>query len=174
MLELMTKNSSISGLSLENFHSVTMTLDERGWWDSVPSEHGWYMIETDAPLSVIENVPTPKRDSKHYHIAKRSKNAQFLISNRLAILPASEGALFVVYSGEHGNLKSRAREHTHGANGTACMCLSQYESLWKHQWWFHYRTCEDHAPNSSGNKVLRTFLEQKWRGEYGWPILCAQ
>ncbi len=168
------KNSSIPGLSLENFHSVNMTLDERGWWDSVPAKPGWYMIETNALLSVIANVPSPKMSGKHYLLARRSENAQFLISSRLAILPAYEGALFVVYSGEHGDLKSRAREHTHGNRGTGCMCLSQYESLWKYQWRFHYRTSEDHAPNSSGNKVLRTFLEQKWRGESGWPILCAQ
>ena len=83
-------------------------------------------------------------------------------------------ALFVVYSGEHESLKSRAREHTHGDKGTACICLSQYESLCGYQWEFHYRTCEEHAPGSNGNKMLRTYLEQKWRGEHGWPIFCAK
>lgn len=115
---------SIPGLSLENFHSVNMALDKRGWWDTVPSKPGWYMIETDTPLSVIAETPLPQVNGKHYLLANRLENAQLLISNRLAILPPYEDTLFVVYSGEHDNLKSRAREHTHGNKGTGCMCLS--------------------------------------------------
>jgi len=170
----MTNAPPIPSLSLANFQAVTMTPNKHGWWNTIPGKPGWYAIETDAPLSVIAKVPPPCGGSKHYPLAKRLSDVQFLISKGVAITPAREGALFIVYSGEHGNLKSRAREHTHGHKGTGCMCLSQYESLCGYRWAFYYRTCEEHVPGSSGNKALRTYLEQKWRGDYGWPILCAQ
>jgi hypothetical protein len=169
----MTIESSIPRLSLSAFQSVLMTLNRQGWWDVVPAAAGWYVVETDAPLSVISKVPPPKEKGKHYKVAKRLKDAQFLIAGGVAITPDHDGAPFIVYSGEHGDLKARAREHTHGDKGTACMCLSQYESLWRFQWKFYYRTCEEHVPGSCGNKALRTYLEQKWRGENGWPILCT-
>jgi hypothetical protein len=170
----MAHDPLIPSLSLENFQTVAMTPGERDWWDNVPGKPGWYAIETDALLSVIAGLPPPREVGKHYRLANRLANAHFLIANRMAITPAHEGALFVVYSGEHENLKARAREHTHGDKGTGCMCLSQYQSLCAYQWKFHYRTCEDHAPSSSGDKLLRSYLEQKWRGEHGWPILCAK
>ncbi len=99
---------------------------------------------------------------------------EYLIKNGAAITPSVEGGTFIVYFGEHGDLKARAREHTHGHKGTGCLCLSQYEDACRYQWKFYFRTCERHAPGSAGNKMLRTFLEQKWRGENGWPVLCTE
>lgn len=170
----MTSTSSITSLCIANFQAVDMTPNKRDWWDRIPGKPGWYAVETDAPLSVIAKVPSPREQGMHYQLAKRLSDVQFLIDKGVAIIPADEGALYIVYSGEHANLKSRAREHTHGNKGTGCICLSQYESLCEHRWKFYFLTCEQHVPGSSGNKALRTYLQQKWRGEHGWPILCAQ
>jgi hypothetical protein len=46
---------------------------------------------------------------------KRIQDAQFLIAQGAEIGPDQDGAAYIVYSGEHGNLKPRAREHTCGA-----------------------------------------------------------
>ena len=169
----MTKRQTIPKLSLAEFSIVPMTLAARDWWGNVPAVPGWYAVETNAPISVIGKLPLPKLEGKHYKIADRFKSAKFLLDNGLAIAPNDKGA-FIVYSGEHGNLKARAREHTHGDKGTGCMCLSQYKALWRFQWRFYFRTCEEHVQGSCGNKALRTYLEQQWRGENGWPILCKQ
>lgn len=151
-----------------------MDLSSKGWWDVVPAAPGWYAIETTAPRSALAATPLPLEGSRHYRIAERLRDAEFLIKNGAAIIPFNDGCPFIVYSGEHGNLKSRAREHTHGHKGTGCLCLSQYKVVCGFQWTFYYRTCESHVPGSGGNKMLRTFLEQKWRAENGWPILCAE
>lgn len=140
----------------------------------MPPEPGWYAIETDAPLSALRAFPLPVAEGRHYRIAKRLDDAAFLIEQGAVIVPAEDGHRYVVYSGEHGNLKSRAREHIRGHKGTGCLSLLQYELAHRYAWTFHYRTCEEHLPGSCGNKMLRNYLEQKWRAENGWPILCSR
>ncbi|MFC5511086.1 hypothetical protein ACFPOU_08095 [Massilia jejuensis] len=165
---------AIPNLNLAEFESIEMDFTGTACWASVPAVPGWYAIETDAPLDVLAKCPVPAAGGRHYLIAKRLQDAQFLMEQGAVIVPASEGALYIVYSGEHGDLKARAREHIRGSKGTGCLSLSQYEVAAAYRWTFYYRPCEVHVPGSAGNKTLRNYLEQKWRAENGWPILCSR
>lgn len=165
---------TIPNLNLAEFKSIEMDFDGAACWGTVPAVPGWYAIETNAPLEVLAQCPVPAAGSLHYLIAKRLRNAEYMLGQGAVIVPASLGAPYIVYSGEHGDLKARAREHIRGSKGTGCLSLSQYEVAKSYQWTFHYRPCEEHAPGSEGNKTLRNYLEQKWRAENGWPILCSR
>lgn len=165
---------TIPRLQLSDFASLDMDFFSEAWRGIIPSGPGWYAIETNAPLSALAQVPLPLDQGSHYPIAQRVRDSQFLIESGAAIVPAEEGASYIVYSGEHGNLKARAREHVRGHIGTGCLALSQYEIATKFRWRFHYRPCEAHVPAAAGNKMLRNYLEQKWRAENGWPVLCAR
>ncbi|NWJ42076.1 MAG: hypothetical protein HXX12_14025 [Geothrix sp.] len=169
----MNDKTLVQPLTLDKFHRVPMSLTNRNWWVPVPNITGWYAIETNTPVSVLAKLPPPK-PGKRYNLGNRIRNASFLISVGLAIQPLTESANYIVYIGEHENLKSRAREHTHGHTGTGCLCLSDYPELWKYDWEFLYMACSEHAPTSQGDKALRIFLEQRWRGENTWPLLCHQ
>lgn len=151
-----------------------MDLGGTACWSSVPAVPGWYAIETNAPLEVLAQCPVPAAGSSHYRIAKRLEDARYLLEQGAVIVPSDEGGRYIVYSGEHGNLKARAREHICGHNGTGCLSLGQYKIAAAYSWAFYYRTCEEHVPGSSGNKVLRNYLEQRWRAENGWPVLCSR
>lgn len=164
----------VRGLSLGDFARVSMTPSSPGWWKSVPAAAGWYAIETNAPISTFLAAAEPRMPSKNYKLAARASNSSVLITCGLAIVPSSAGARFVVYSGEHANLKARAREHTHGDKGTGCLCLSQYEDLCAFDWSFLFLEFIRHIDGCTDNKMLRTILEQRWRVENGWPILCSQ
>ncbi len=113
-------------------------------------------------------------NTKHYNFSSRAAAAALLLSYEEIILPPAEGQPYIVYSGEGGDLKARAREHTHGNGGTGCLGLSGYPTLTGYKWTFLYRTCEAHVPGSNGYKLLRTLLEQRWRGQHGWPLLCTE
>ena len=165
---------TIPKLHLENFTVVEMDFDKPDWRAEIPAEPGWYAIETNAPLVALAKCPLPGVGSKHYKIAKRIEDAKFLIDQKVAFGPEKKGDGYIVYSGEHGNLKARAREHAGGNKGTGCLALHQYVALMKYTWRFHYLTCEAHVPGSDGNKMLRNFLEQQWRTTEGWPVLCSR
>lgn len=165
---------TIPNLNLAEFESIEMDFSGTACWKSVPPAPGWYAIETDAPLDVLAKCPVPAAGGLHYVIAKRLEDARLLIEHGAVIVPRREGASYIVYSGEHGDLKARAREHIRGSKGTGCLSLSQYEMATAYRWTFYYRTCEQQVPGSEGNKTLRNYLEQKWRGENGWPILCSR
>lgn len=140
----------------------------------MPSVPGWYAVETNAPISALKKLMPAADCTKHYNFSHRAVAAELLLGYSEIIVPASEGEMYVVYSGEGKNLKARAREHTHGDGGTGCLGLSRYDALVAYTWSFLYRTCEEHVPGSNGDKLLRTLLEQRWRGENGWPLLCTQ
>lgn len=165
---------TIPNLNLAEFESIEMDFGGTACWGTVPAVPGWYAIETNAPLDVLAKCPVPAAGSLHYVIAKRLQDAQFLLGQGAVIVPATPGASYIVYSGEHGDLKARARQHIRGSKGTGCLSLSQYELAKAYRWTFYYRPCEEHVPGSEGNKALRNYLEQKWRAENGWPILCSR
>lgn len=166
---------TIPSLRLADFKSIRMDFDDtKKCWDVVPARPGWYAIETNAPLEALADFPLPEEEGEHYRIAKRLEDVALLISQGVAIVPAKAGAPYVAYSGEHGDLKSRARQHICGHKGTGCLSLRQYEIAHQYSWTFYYRLCEEHLPGSGGNKMLRNYLEQKWRGENGWPVLCSR
>lgn len=170
----MNKIKRLVNLDLELFTRIALTPQKRNWWSSVPAVPGWYAVETNAPTSVLATLIPAASCKKHYNFSARVISASLLSQYSEIILPSAQGEMYVVYSGEGNDLKARAREHTHGNGGTGCLGLSGYGELTKYSWSFLYRTCEDHAPGSNGDKLLRTLLEQRWRGEHGWPMLCTQ
>lgn len=166
--------TSLSNLDLGTFTRVSLTPGARDWWSSVPAVPGWYAVETNAPVSALEVLVPAESRAKHYNFSRRASAAALVRSYGEIILPQSAGQLYVVYSGEGQDLKARAREHTHGNGGTGCLGLSGYAALTAYTWTFLYRTCEAHVPGSNGDKLLRTLLEQRWRANHGWPLLCTQ
>ena len=165
---------TIPSLQIEDFNSIEMDFSSVAWRRDIPPRAGWYAIETNAPIAALAQVPLPLDLGLHYPIAQRIRDSQLLIENGDAILPRGDGASYIVYSGEHGDLKARARQHVLAHTGTGCLALARYEIATKFKWKFHYRLCEVHVPGSGQNKVLRNYLEQKWRAENGWPVLCAR
>jgi hypothetical protein len=165
---------SLSNLSLRTFARVSLTPGTKDWWSLVPAVPGWYAIETNAPVSALEMLVPGESCAKHYNFSRRTAAVALLRSYGQIIQPPAAGQPYVVYSGEGRNLKARAREHSHGNGGTACLGLSRYDSLAEYTWAFLYRTCEAHVPGSNGDKLLRTVLEQRWRAKHGWPLLCTQ
>ena len=111
-------------LDLANFTAVKMDFTNPKWRADIPAEPGWYAIETDAPLSVLAGFPLPVTEGQHYKIAQRIEDAKFLIARGATIAPKRKGAPYVVYSGEHGNLKARSREHVGGNKGPAALHFS--------------------------------------------------
>jgi len=157
-----------------NFEVVDIAINERNWWDPVPAVPGWYLIETNTPINVLAKLPQPPNGTNLYSIPDRVEFSQFLRDQGLSIEPREEGAPYIVYAGEHANLKSRAREHSHGNHGTGCLCLSEYNALINYHWNFYFLTCNSVFPEADGDKALRTMIEQVWRGVNGWPLLCKQ
>lgn len=164
----------IPSLDLADFKSLEMDFGGTACWSSVPAVPGWYAVETDAPLNVLAKCPVPAAGGRHYVIAKRLQDAQLMVEQGAAIIPAGVGARYIVYSGEHGDLKARARKHIRRSAGTDCLSLARYDIATAYSWTFFYRKCEAYMPGSQGNKTLRNYLEQKWRAEGGWPILCSR
>lgn len=152
---------TVPGLNINDFHHVEMDFADASWRRQIPAVPGWYAIETDAPLDALLRFPLPLEEGLHYQIANRAADAQYLIAQGAAIVPLELGDSYIVYMGEHGDLKARAREHTQGNKGTGCLSLAQYQLAAEYFWIFHYRPCEEHLPGSAGNKLLRNYLEQK-------------
>lgn len=173
-LELTSTMASLPNLDLNTFSRVALTPGTRDWWSSVPPEPGWYVVETNAPVSALEVLIPAANCAKHYNFSRRVAAVALLQRYGEIILPSAAGQSYVVYSGEGRDLKARAREHTHGNGGTGCLGLSGYPALTAYTWTFLYRTCEAHVPGSNGDKLLRTLLEQRWRTIHGWPLLCKQ
>ena len=164
----------VESLSIEVFSRIRMTFGEQEWWDDIPAKPGWYVIETTASLSNLRAVPMPLQPGRNYRLRERVLEAGLIMEAGLAICQDHSEHSYVVYSGEHANLKSRAWEHTKGNKGTGCLCISQYKTLHAFEWTFGYLLFETHVPGHADNKRLRTLLEQKWRAEHGWPVLCAR
>jgi hypothetical protein len=169
----MTLTRKISSLQLQQFATVKMNLESAGWWSQVPALAGWYAVQTDTPIAVLRRLLVQK-ESKWYDIPTRIDNAKVLLENGMAFSDGKKKEGTVVYFGEGKNLKARAREHTHGNRGTACLGLSQYATLYGYSWSFKFKTVKSHVPFLDDDKLLRTVLEQRWRSENGWPLLCTQ
>lgn len=161
-------------LLANGFTAVTIDFasKERWYLDSIPSEPGWYVIETDAPVNILENIGRPKR-SGNYNIPQRIEKAKYL--SRVGLVPQQTGSnLYPVYSGEAANLLNRAREHSFGGNGTGCLAINEYPRLKSYRWCFSFLSCAAFDPECGGDKNLRNYVEQIWRSENGWPVLCSR
>jgi len=156
---------------------IPFKLNEADWWDSIPACAGWYRILTDAPLTRLRNLPPPK-GSKHYNIPDRIAFASGAIYLHMIIEQARPGELYTIYSGEHHNLKRRAREHYSGHQSTTCLALAQYAEHLRDEfrWAFAYNTFVEGMRGSgcadADDKLLRIIIEQQWRVQNGWPVLC--
>lgn len=156
---------------------VPFKLNEAGWWNDIPASAGWYRIVTDVPIDRLRDLPPPQ-GAKHYNIPDRMAFAASAIFLHMVIEQTSSGELYTIYSGEHQNLKRRAREHYSGHRETACLALAQYaEHLGNEfQWQFVYNPFVEGMRGSgcteSDDKLLRVIIEQQWRVQKGWPVLC--
>ena len=158
----------------KEFVSIKMDLSKNSKWylNTIPSEAGWYLIKTTAPVDILRNVGGPKQKG-NYNIRQKIIDSQYLIDCDLSIKQIGNQP-YVVYSGEAANLRYRAREHSFGGSGTGCLAIEKYGSLKLYNWFFSYLTCETYNPDSEGDKNLRKFGEQIWRSKNGWPVLCSQ
>lgn len=154
-----------------NLKKVDMTLDNDSWRDTVPSVHGWYFIETNAPPEVLKDLGPPKGE-RHYNIPAKINASLALQEFGFCILPSND-SFYYVYSGEARNLKARAREHVSGHSKTGCLALGNYPVLRNYSWRFHFAACS-FVKKADDSKLLRVFGEQIWRSKYGWPILCGK
>ncbi len=170
-------SSSVYGEKSVSETMIPFKLNEAGWWGSIPACAGWYRILTDTPIDRLRSLPPPK-GAKHYNIPDRIAFAAGAIELHMVIEQARSGELYTIYSGEHPSLKRRAREHYSGHQATACLALGQYaEHLGNEfKWEFAYNTFEAGMSNSgctaSDDKLLRIIIEQQWRAQKGWPVLC--
>jgi len=153
-----------------NMTSVPMDLSIDNWRTSIPNTGGWYLIETDTPITTFNNLRSP-HGQNHYKIPPRIPYTQQLNNNGLAIQQQGKG-MYVVYSGESKNLKARAREHVFGSSKTCCLGLSSYQALKKYKWKFWFLSTKE--LNLPDDKGLRVFGEQIWRSVNGWPVLCKR
>lgn len=168
-----------------SFRRVQMDLCERDtpWYvvESIPSEPGWYFIETNVPVDVLRDQHKVKSSYdtkagksalvKHYDLAARAdrydESLKYLFSTP------------VVYSGIASSLRSRASEHTEANEGTAALSLLNYDPLAspEYQWWFCYATLNGFwsgpALRRQQQVIVLKLGEQIWRARNGWPILCS-
>ncbi|MBW1892659.1 MAG: hypothetical protein JRI91_03040 [Deltaproteobacteria bacterium] len=165
------KSKKILKLLETNKVVLDVSFKDDNWRVAVPSKPGWYFFETNTPPQAFQKVGLPKGKA-HYNLPKKVRESLSLQLYDGCILPKGR-SLYVVYSGEARNLKSRAREHMAGHPKTACLALCNYPLLQKYIWRFHYVVCPAfEKPKAS--KLLRTFGEQVWRAVYAWPILCGK
>lgn len=163
---------SLPSLDLINFERVCLTPLVRGWWSTIPAVPGWYAIETNTPIDVLDALVRVVDKPKHYDFSVRAAATAFMRECGEIIQPSSAGESYVMYSGQADQLRKRAFEHSHGNGGTGCLGLSGYPILGDYKWEFLFRTCAAQVPGAQGNKLVRTVLEQRWRAEHGWPLLC--
>jgi hypothetical protein len=149
-----------------------MNFEDNSWRENIPPEPGWYLIKTNTPIDVLRSVGQPKFKA-HINIPDTIKNTSRLQDLGIAITQSGSSD-YVVYSGEAGNLKARAREHECGHPKTFCLGLTNYATLHQHRWTFCYVALSRCKVFSNGDKLLRLAVEQAWRAKNGWPILCKK
>lgn len=156
----------------EYFRCVPIDFNDDSWRKSIPSEAGWYLIETNAPIEVLRSMGVPQYKA-HIDIPKTIKSATALI-NIGAAIKQSGNKHYVVYNGEARNLNSRAREHVRGHEKTFCLGLVNYPALHRYNWHFCYVSVSSFESLKNADKPLRLAIEQGWRAKHGWPILCKK
>lgn len=147
---------------------VKMNFKNDEWRKDIPGEPGWYVIKTDTPVEVFGLLVEPQKGIYHYNLKKRCINN----NKHKFIICQDENKKYVVYNGHAKNLKARAREHDRGHNKTACLALRKYQDLIKYNWYFYYLPISALDISLQDSKLLRIAVEQAWRAEFGWPILC--
>jgi len=139
---------------------------------SISSGPGWYLIKTNAPLSILEPLNPPEH-SAHINIPQTIMNNVVLGEARFTIKQYGADE-YVIYNGGTNNLKPRAREHVRGHAKTFCLNLSNYKVLREYKWAFCYTVVSSCSGIGHTDKALRLVIEQGWRAKHGWPILCKK
>ena len=134
----------------------------------IPNRPGWYLISSDVPLKVLEELPTPK-NTKHCNIPELIVSAKPLF--RLGLVSNEN-----IYFGQTSKLKDRIRGHFKCPSGTSCLALGQYESLCPYRWIVKYALVDDviSTVTPSNDDLFRVIFEQAWRSYNGWPLLCKK
>ena len=155
------------------FNSHVIDFNNPKWHHEIPSNSGWYFIETNMPDKVFIGLATPPKHYKNdngeskkcrnYNIPARAKP--------LGSIPSQDGLVIKregirpVYSGKTKNLLSRAREHTFGHLGTAGLALANYPELSEYKWVFNF--LENPFPSTSNphQNIILKLSEQIWRAK---------
>lgn len=166
LLEIITKEIE------DQFTCVPMDFEDKSWHEGIPSQPGWYLIETNTPVMVLKSVGS-QRHKAHINLPKTIESASKLIELGVTI-QQSGNDYYVVYNGEAKNLKARAREHVNGHSKTFCLGLVNYPVLRKYHWRFCYATVSECKNLENADKATRILFEQVWRAKHGWPILCKK
>jgi len=154
------------------YRSLIIDFSDVSWRNDIPSEAGWYLIKTDMPVKVLESVESPQYKA-HINIPQTIESTLPLQELGIAIIQDRDEQ-YVVYNGEAKNLKARAREHENGHPKTYCLGLANYPILRMYNWTFCYATVSEYFTSNSDDKSIRLAIEQAWRGQHGWPILCSR
>lgn len=155
-----------------NLTYVQINFDDNAWGNSIPAQAGWYLITTNMPINELRAIAPPQHKA-HINIPRAIHNVSSLNEVGIAIRQF-ENEHYVVYNGEAGNLKSRAREHVYGHPKTYCLGLSKYDVLSQYEWRFYYTLISSCQGITREDKSLRLAVEQGWRAKHGWPVLCSK
>jgi hypothetical protein len=163
---------------LEQFVQVAVDLNNEGWNENIPTEAGWYYIETDTPVAVFERLEAPleyyqNNEGQDVRCRNYNLSAKATASAQDVNLIISEPEMRAVYSGYAQGLRARAKEHTFGHQGTAGLALANYPELRRYSWYFYYKSITELPFRYSNRDLVLKFGEQIWRANYGWPLLCS-
>lgn len=139
----------------------------------IPPTPGWYFIETDAPVTILQRQHRPQ--TRYTLNNGNAANVKIYDISGSAARYADDlkecWNIEQVYSGHASNLQARAREHTLADLGTAALALGLYPELRCYAWTFCYVEMHQFLPEASCPKMLLRLGEQMWRATNGWPLL---
>ncbi len=143
----------------------------------IPSAAGWYFIETNTPLTVLQRQGLWAET----YITKRSAQTKKVLNYSIAARAmrySSPIAEYVnlerVYSGKASNLRDRARQHTFADPGTAALALFRYPELFQYSWSLGYMPLSRFPHEGMTETILLSLGERIWRQSFRWPLLCAE
>jgi hypothetical protein len=172
---------SLRSIIETDFLEKTIDLSNNQWHLNIPSEAGWYYIETDTPLEVFLQLDSPPSEYMNDDgEVKKCKNYDIPLRTEKLVTGLETGGVIIerdgirpVYSGMAKNLLNRAREHTFGHKGTAGLALANYQKLRCYNWTFRYKVNKLLLSSEKHQNIILKLGEQIWRANNGWPILCS-
>jgi hypothetical protein len=162
------------------------TFLSRWFTKTPPNAKGLYWFLTDATFN---NIKRPEL------LPERACDFGETTLNNLEIFSSSQDALTnfltkqdpnglsVVYNGQQGNVMNRARAHFALDNKTTAALGIKHYNLSHYKWTLKYFTTNEIDKLKSHNDIIkkmlnhergRLALENAWRAEYGFPILCMR
>ncbi|MFS0871096.1 MULTISPECIES: hypothetical protein [Paenibacillus] len=144
----------------------------------------WFLLKDKTVQDLVAvKKPTdfPKKGS---NISKISKENQFIFQENLC--EPDEDGFLVIYNGHEKNVFARIRSHIALNNdATTAIGFGKYKTLSKFDLRvrvFHNKFPMDDLDEEDRqfikrlleNKSGRTAIEQYWRTQNGWPVLCKE